>query len=126
MIAAPTTIEGTAQRHRVVVIGSGFGGLTATKALKNAPVDVTMIARTQHHLFQPLLYQVATAGLSPAEIAAPIRSIVDRIPQVTVILGKVSETDTAQRLVQYRHKRPSLVIRPIGGRHWGTALLLRA
>jgi NADH dehydrogenase FAD-containing subunit len=54
-------------RHRVVVIGSGFGGLTATKALKHAPVDVTMIARTQHHLFQPLLYQVATGILSEGE-----------------------------------------------------------
>ncbi len=60
-------------RHRVVVIGSGFGGLTAIKALKHAPVDVTMIARTQHHLFQPLLYQVATGILSEGEIAPATR-----------------------------------------------------
>jgi NADH dehydrogenase len=64
MSAMPDTVDQTGQRHRVVVIGSGFGGLTAAKALKNAPVDVTMIARTQHHLFQPLLYQVATGILS--------------------------------------------------------------
>ena len=62
-------------RHRVVVIGSGFGGLTATKALRNAPVDVTMISRTQHHLFQPLLYQVATGILSEGEIAPATRRI---------------------------------------------------
>ena len=58
------TEDGADRRHHVVVIGSGFGGLTAAKALRNAPVDVTMIARTQHHLFQPLLYQVATGILS--------------------------------------------------------------
>ena len=62
-------------RHRVVVIGSGFGGLTATKALKHAPVDVTMIARTQHHLFQPLLYQVATGILSEGDIAPATRTV---------------------------------------------------
>ena len=53
MIATPDTVDGAGRRHRVVVIGSGFGGLTATKALKNASVDITLIARTQHHLFQP-------------------------------------------------------------------------
>ena len=60
-------------RHRVVVIGSGFGGLFGTKALKRADVDVTMVAKTTHHLFQPLLYQVATGILSEGEIAPPTR-----------------------------------------------------
>jgi flavin-dependent dehydrogenase len=60
----------------VVIVGGGFGGLNAIKALKRAPVRVTLIDRSNHHLFQPLLYQVATAGLSPAEIATPIRSAV--------------------------------------------------
>ena len=68
----PGTAEGADRRHRVVVIGSGFGGLTATRALNHAPVDVTMIARTQHHLFQPLLYQVATGILSEGEITLPL------------------------------------------------------
>ena len=76
MTAMPDSVDGTGRRHRVVVIGSGFGGLTATKALKRAPVDVTMIARTQHHLFQPLLYQVATGILSEGEIAPSTRRII--------------------------------------------------
>ncbi|MDX5312464.1 MAG: FAD-dependent oxidoreductase, partial [Rhodococcus sp. (in: high G+C Gram-positive bacteria)] len=61
------------RRHHVVVIGSGFGGLFATKALARADVDVTVVARTTHHLFQPLLYQVATAGLDADDVAYPIR-----------------------------------------------------
>jgi NADH:ubiquinone reductase (H+-translocating) len=73
MIALPEGVDGAGRRHRVVVIGSGFGGLSATKALKNAPVDITMIAKTQHHLFQPLLYQVATGILSEGEIAPATR-----------------------------------------------------
>jgi NADH:ubiquinone reductase (H+-translocating) len=75
MSAAHDTVDGTGRRHRVVLIGSGFGGLTATKALKNAPVDITMIARTQHQLFQPLLYQVATGILSEGENAPSTRRI---------------------------------------------------
>jgi NADH:ubiquinone reductase (H+-translocating) len=85
----------------VVVIGAGFGGLNVVQGLRQAPVRITVIDQQNHHLFQPLLYQVATAGLSPAEIAAPIRSIVGRMPQVTVVLGEVSGIDTAQRLVQF-------------------------
>ena len=68
----------TSDRHRVVVIGSGFGGLFGTKALRRADVDVTMIAKTTHHLFQPLLYQVATGILSEGEIAPPTREILVR------------------------------------------------
>ena len=86
-------------RHRVVVIGSGFGGLTATKALKNAPVDVTMIARTQHHLFQPLLYQVATGILSEGEIAPATRRILRNQRNAEVLLGDVVEINLAGRYV---------------------------
>ena len=77
-------------RHRVVVIGSGFGGLTATKALRNAPVDVTMISRTQHHLFQPLLYQVATGILSEGEIAPTTRRILRNQRNAKVLLSSKS------------------------------------
>ena len=63
------------QRPRVIIIGAGFGGLSTAQALARAPVDITVIDRQNHHCFQPLLYQVATAALSPAEIAWPIRSI---------------------------------------------------
>ena len=64
-----------AERHKVVIVGGGFGGLTRRKALQGADVDVTLIDRRNFHLFQPLLYQVATGGLSPANIAAPLRSV---------------------------------------------------
>ena len=67
----------TGKRPHVVIVGAGFGGLAAARGLRNADVDITLIDKRNHHLFQPLLYQVATAGLSPAEIAAPIRSIVN-------------------------------------------------
>jgi NADH:ubiquinone reductase (H+-translocating) len=86
-------------RHRVVVIGSGFGGLTATKALKNAPVDVTMIARTQHHLFQGLLYQVATGILSEGEIAPASRTVLRNQRNVDVVLGDVVDVNLAERYV---------------------------
>jgi NADH dehydrogenase len=91
--------ERTSRRHRVVVIGSGFGGLTATQALKDAPVDVTMIARTQHHLFQPLLYQVATGILSEGEIAPAIRRILRNQRNAEVLLGDVVEINLAGRYV---------------------------
>jgi NADH dehydrogenase len=104
-------------RHRVVVVGSGFGGLTATKALKNAPVDVTMIARTQHHLFQGLLYQVATGILSEGEIAPATRTILRNQPNVDVVLGDVVDVNLADRYVvsellgqRYRTSYDSLII----------------
>jgi NADH dehydrogenase len=84
---------------RVVVVGAGFGGLWVAKTLAGAPVEITVIDRENYHLFQPLLYQVATAGLSPADIAAPIRGIVGRYPNVTVILGTVDGIDAERRTV---------------------------
>ena len=89
-------------RHRVVVIGSGFGGLFATKALRRADVDVTLIDRTTFHLFQPLLYQVATGILSEGEIAPPTRDILRRQPNARVVLGTVQTIDVAARTVTSR------------------------
>ncbi len=83
--------EGNASPPVVVIIGGGFGGLTAAKALDRAPVKVILIDRSNHHLFQPLLYQVATAGLSPADIAQPIRAILRDQKNVTVVLDEVTE-----------------------------------
>jgi NADH dehydrogenase len=87
------------QRHRVVVIGSGFGGLFGTKALRRADVDVTVIAKTTHHLFQPLLYQVATGILSEGEIAPPTREILSGQDNARVILGEVTAIDLEARTV---------------------------
>jgi NADH:ubiquinone reductase (H+-translocating) len=80
---------------RVVIVGGGFGGLWVAKTLADAAIEVVVIDRQNYHLFQPLLYQVATAGLSPAEIAAPIRSIVSAYRNITVTLGEVEGVDTA-------------------------------
>src|SRR5919202_4939477 len=85
---------------RVVILGAGFGGLEAARALARAPADVTLIDRHSHHLFQPLLYQVATAALSPGEIAEPIRAILRRCPSVRVLLGEVTGIDLARREVR--------------------------
>ena len=92
-------------RPRVVILGAGFGGLAAAKGLAAAPVDVVVIDRHNYHLFQPLLYQVATAGLSPAEIASPIRSILRDQKNVTVILAEATEIDTAQQEVHAEGRR---------------------
>jgi NADH:ubiquinone reductase (H+-translocating) len=91
--------EAIARRHHVVVIGSGFGGLFAAKRLKRAGVDVTLISRTTHHLFQPLLYQVATGILSEGEIAPATREILRRRKYVKVLLGDVSSIDVTTRTV---------------------------
>jgi NADH dehydrogenase len=87
------------QQHRVVVVGSGFGGLFGTKALRHSDVDVTMIARTTHHLFQPLLYQVATGILSEGEIAPPTREVLARQQNAKVLLGEVTEIDLTEKTV---------------------------
>ncbi|WP_101946779.1 NAD(P)/FAD-dependent oxidoreductase [Mycobacterium sp. 3519A] len=88
------------ERHKVVIIGSGFGGLNAAKALKHADVDIKMIARTTHHLFQPLLYQVATGIISSGEIAPPTRIILRRQKNVQVLLGNVTRIDLANKTVK--------------------------
>ncbi|MBV9705852.1 MAG: NAD(P)/FAD-dependent oxidoreductase [Chloroflexi bacterium] len=93
----------TALPH-VVIIGAGFGGLQAAKSLRNVPVRVTVIDRTNYHLFQPLLYQVATAALSPADICSPIRHILKRQENTQVIMAEVTDIDTQQRRV-YMHER---------------------
>lgn len=84
---------------RIVIVGGGFGGLGAAKALRNADAQIVLIDRQNHHLFQPLLYQVATAALSPAQIASPIRSILRRQRNTTVILGEVTGVDSDRRRV---------------------------
>src|SRR5436190_10235221 len=89
--------EGAAGKHRVVVVGGGFGGLRAVNGLKRAPVDVTLVDRQNFHLFQPLAYQVATGALSPAEIAAPLRSVFKRQAHTRVLLAEVTEFDLDRR-----------------------------
>ena len=92
-------------RPRVVILGAGFGGLAAARALARAPVTITLIDRRNYHLFQPLLYQVATAALSPADIAWPIRSIVSGQDNVAVQMGKVVGIDRARREVELEDRR---------------------
>lgn len=86
-------------KHRVVIIGGGFGGLSAAQALQGADVEITLIDRRNHHLFQPLLYQVATTALSPSEIAWPIRQLVRSRPEITTLLGEVTGVDSASKHV---------------------------
>lgn len=81
------------QRHRVIILGGGFGGLNAALRLKRAPVDVTLIDRRNFHLFQPLMYQVATGSLSPGEIAAPLRSVLQKQKNTSVLLGEAVDVD---------------------------------
>src|SRR2546428_5480293 len=104
-LAAPQSLEPAREsvpvvKPRVVIVGAGFGGLNAARALHDAPVQVTVIDRNNHHLFQPLLYQVATAVLSPAEISASIRSVLRKQKNTEVLLGEVTGVDTqAQRVL---------------------------
>ena len=103
---------------QVVIIGGGFGGLTAAQSLRDA--DVLLIDRTNHHLFQPLLYQVATCALSPGDIAWPLRTIFRRHPHVRVVMDEVLSIDRAARLVRLRDSAPiafdALIVAP-GSRH---------
>jgi NADH dehydrogenase len=87
------------KRSVVVIVGGGFGGLAAARALKNAPVNIVLIDRVNHHLFQPLLYQVATSVLAPGQIASPIRSILRKSRNTTVVLGTITAVDAASRRV---------------------------
>jgi NADH:ubiquinone reductase (H+-translocating) len=92
----------SASPHRVVVVGGGFGGLWAVRALRRAPVEVTLVDRQNFHLFQPLAYQVATGALSPAEIAVPLRSILKRQANARVMLAEVEGFDLSQRAIHLR------------------------
>src|SRR5246500_6044326 len=87
------------QRKRVVIVGAGFAGIAAARALRHADVDVVLIDRRNHHIFQPLLYQVATAVLSPAEIAAPIRQLGKKQKNLEVVLAEVTSVDLKSRCV---------------------------
>ncbi|RPJ87312.1 MAG: NAD(P)/FAD-dependent oxidoreductase [Acidobacteria bacterium] len=108
--------------HRVVIIGGGFGGLYAARSLRRAPVRVTLIDRRNFHLFQPLLYQVATGALSPANIAAPLRAILKRSPNADVILGEVVDIVPDTRRVQLRDGTPveydSLIVATGSSHHY--------
>src|SRR5438309_3644027 len=86
-------------KHKVVILGGGFGGLAAAQKLKRAPVEVALIDRRNFHLFQPLLYQVATGSLSPGEIAAPLRSVLSRQKNTRVLLGEVVDLDPLAKRV---------------------------
>jgi NADH:ubiquinone reductase (H+-translocating) len=115
----PQWVRQTQRRQRVVIVGAGFGGLSLAKALDFADVDITLIDRRNYHLFQPLLYQVATAGLSPADIASPIRSIVGSQQNTTVILGRVTAVDKVQREVVLGERRVGYdyLVLATGARH---------
>src|SRR5262245_3012680 len=89
-----------ANNHRVIIVGGGFAGLRAARAFKGAPVDVTLVDNRNFHLFQPLLYQVATGSLSPGEIAAPLRSVLSRQENTRVLLGDVVDIDPASKTVR--------------------------
>src|SRR6516162_3053485 len=107
MLAESRRAEATAvveaprgERKRVVIIGGGFAGIAAAHALRHADAEVLMIDRRNHHIFQPLLYQVATAVLSPAEIAAPIRQLEAKQRNVSVVLAEVTSVDVASRTIE--------------------------
>src|SRR6202161_1569785 len=91
--------------HKVVILGGGFGGLTAALKLKNAPVQVTLIDRRNYHLFQPLLYQVATGSLSPADIASPVRNLLRDDTKLRVLCGSVSSVDVEARCITVDGRR---------------------
>ncbi|MCX8056295.1 MAG: NAD(P)/FAD-dependent oxidoreductase [Ignavibacteria bacterium] len=107
------------ERKTVIIIGGGFGGLSAAKKLRNKEVNVILIDKTNHHLFQPLLYQVATAGLSPAYIAFPLRSIFRKSKNVQVILGEVKRIDRKSKKVYLNGENYSydFLIVAVGARH---------
>jgi NADH dehydrogenase len=94
-----------ARRPRIVIVGAGFGGLNAAMCLRRADVDVTVIDRRNYHLFQPLLYQVATAGLSPAQVATPIRRILSRQENATVLMERVERVDANAQAVETANRR---------------------
>ena len=115
-----TEQPGPAKPHRVVIVGAGFGGLEATFGLAGAPVQITLVDRRNHHLFQPLLYQVATASLATSEIAWPIRYLLRDRPEVTTLFATVTGVDpqgkgvqrAALRHTDSRHRRAARLFRP--------------
>ena len=114
------TVASTASVPQVVIVGGGFGGLYAAKELADQNVRVTLIDRTNHHLFQPLLYQVATAGLSPADIAQPIRHILRDAKNIDVVMGEVDLIDTATKQVHTTKELPfpyDFLVVAAGARH---------
>jgi len=110
--------------HRVVIVGGGFGGLYAAQALRRAPVEVTLVDRRNFHLFQPLLYQVATAGLSPGDIASPLRAVLSRQSNTRVLLGEVTGFDVGgQRgILSDGHLPYDTLVVAAGARHHYFAL----
>jgi NADH:ubiquinone reductase (H+-translocating) len=111
----------TARRPHVVIVGGGFGGMRAARTLAKAPVDVTVVDRTNHHLFQPLLYQVATAVLAPSDITIPIRYVLRKQRNVTVLMAEVRDVDLASRVLylddERRELRYDFLILAAGARH---------
>src|SRR5438067_11991035 len=93
-------VNSVSKRWRVIIVGGGFGGLRAAQALKSAPVEVTLIDRRNYHLFQPLLYQVATGSLSPGEVAAPLRGVLSRQKNTRVLLGELEDMDPVAKYVR--------------------------
>ena len=109
-----------AARKQVLIIGSGFAGVAAAKALANTEVDVTIVDRTNHFLFQPLLYQVATATLAPSDIAVPIRWLMRKHRGTTVLMGDVAGVDVDARVVRLEGGRElsyDFLIVATGARH---------
>lgn len=115
------TLETGTHRPKVVIIGGGFAGIAAARALRGGEVDVVVIDRTNHHLFQPLLYQVATATLAPSDIAVPIRWVLRKYDNVRVVMGDVTAIDVSQRRVVLdrgeREERYDYLIVAAGARH---------
>jgi NADH:ubiquinone reductase (H+-translocating) len=111
--------ETTRTLPRVVIVGAGFGGLQVARALRHVPVQLTVIDRSNHHVFQPLLYQVATAALSPADISAPIRSILRKQRQTSVIQAEVTGVDAqGQRVLMHERSVPyDYLVVASGARH---------
>src|SRR6516164_9023162 len=110
----------SAEKPRVIIVGSGFGGLEAAKKLACKDVHVTVIDRTNYHLFQPLLYQVATAALSPADIAAPVRAVLSKCKNVEVVLAEVESVDVEARKVKTNDRvfDYNYLILATGARHY--------
>src|SRR5881275_517612 len=89
-----------AHQHKVLILGGGFAGLNAAQKLKRAPVEVTLVDRRNFHLFQPLLYQVATGSLSPGEISAPLRGVLSKQKNALVLLGEAADIDPDAKRVE--------------------------